>query len=277
VDPGGLAVRDVGAEYRAQKGALESHRAEALAAANAQLSTYTQLQTQAAEMASHGYEDFFVRAEAQKQFEAFGQNMAIVAQDNEQLKALAASYKAITDVPSAIQGDQSAEREYREQKISEFDSACEASRQSLAANVAVLGYVLVQEGRNGRLDAEDHHNIRATAITVAGVTAVVGMAAAANKRGGGKPRVNRLRPEPSAQGAHSTFKRDPQTGKVTGHAEFNGQGNLVKRTDMTGASHGGGPTPHTHEYGPPNTNPATGQTFPGGETNVRPATPDEIP
>ncbi len=91
-------------------------------------------------------------------------------------------------------------------------------------------------------------------------------------RGGTK-----LKPDSAAQGPHSTFKRDPQTGKVTGHAEWDAAGNPVKRTDVTGSAHGPVKTPHTHEYGPPNVNPATGKSYPGNEVRVRPATPDEIP
>ncbi len=93
---------------------------------------------------------------------------------------------------------------------------------------------------------------------------------------GGKPRVNKLKPDSTAQGPHSTFKRG-QDGKVSNHVEWTADGHPVKRTDVTGSSHGGVPTPHTHEYGPPNVNPQTGKTYPGRETGVRPARPDELP
>jgi hypothetical protein len=95
--------------------------------------------------------------------------------------------------------------------------------------------------------------------------------------GGGGRAANKLRPDPAAQGPHTTFKRDPQTGRVTGHAEWDAAGNPVKRTDVTGAAHGPVKTPHTHEYGPPNVDPASGKSYPGNQVNVRPATPDEIP
>ena len=88
---------------------------------------------------------------------------------------------------------------------------------------------------------------------------------------------NKLRPDPNAEGAHSTFRRNPDTGKVEHHAEWDADGFPVQRTDITGATHAGVPTPHTHIYGPPNTNPATGVTYPGKETGIRPATPGEIP
>ncbi len=93
--------------------------------------------------------------------------------------------------------------------------------------------------------------------------------------GGGRGK-NKLQPDPDATGPHSTWKTDGD-GNVTGHAQWDGNGNRVQRTDVTGNSHGGIDTPHTHEYGPPNTNPKTGQTYPGNEVNVRPATPEEIP
>jgi RHS repeat-associated protein len=105
-----------------------------------------------------------------------------------------------------------------------------------------------------------------------GAVGVSTEAAGGAGRGGTK-----LKPDPGAQGPHSTFKRDPQTGRVTGHAEWDAAGNPVKRTDVTGAAHGPVGTPHTHEYGPPNVNPATGRSYPGNEVRVRPATPEEIP
>ena len=83
---------------------------------------------------------------------------------------------------------------------------------------------------------------------------------------------NHLKPHPKAEGAHSTFKRDPVTGKVTGHAEWtpnprNPTGfDQVKRVDTQYAKpheHGGVPTPHVHEKAAP--------------SGVRPATPDELP
>ncbi|RME55537.1 MAG: hypothetical protein D6790_15930, partial [Caldilineae bacterium] len=103
-------------------------------------------------------------------------------------------------------------------------------------------------------------------------------AEAATAAAGGAGRGGtKLKPDPAAQGPHTTFKRDPQTGRVTGHAEWDAAGNPVKRTDVTGAAHRPVKTPHTHEYGPPNVNPATGKSYPGNEVRVRPATPDEIP
>jgi RHS repeat-associated protein len=87
----------------------------------------------------------------------------------------------------------------------------------------------------------------------------------------------RLKPDPIADGPHTTFKRDPQTGSVTGHAEWDAQGHPTKRTDVTGSAHGPVATPHTHEYGPPNVNRETGMSYPGNEVRVRPASPDEIP
>jgi YD repeat-containing protein len=65
--------------------------------------------------------------------------------------------------------------------------------------------------------------------------------------GAGRGR-NKLAPDPGAQGPHTTFKRDPQTESVAGHAEWDERGMPVKRTDITGAAHGPVATPHTHEY-----------------------------
>jgi hypothetical protein len=56
---------------------------------------------------------------------------------------------------------------------------------------------------------------------------------------GPKPRTNKLGPDPKAEGPHTQFKRDPNTGKVTGYTEFDGAGNPVKRFRGEGKPHGG--------------------------------------
>jgi len=89
-------------------------------------------------------------------------------------------------------------------------------------------------------------------------------------KGGGRG-ANNLKPDPVAQGPHSTFKTDPQ-GRVTAHAEWqpnprNPSGfNKVKRVDTQYATpheHTGVSTPHVHD-----------KTVPGG---IRPARPEELP
>jgi hypothetical protein len=82
-------------------------------------------------------------------------------------------------------------------------------------------------------------------------------------------RRDNLKPDPNAQGSHSTYRTD-KDGKVTGHAQWdpnpqNPTGfDQSMRVDTQYASphvHGGVPTPHTH--------------LPGGVT--RPALPGELP
>ena len=92
------------------------------------------------------------------------------------------------------------------------------------------------------------------------------------KQGGKRKQV---KPHPDATGAHTTWKSNPQTGKITRHETYrpnpkNPSGfDKVKSTDLTGAPHvnkstgASVPTPHTQ-----------GKGIPGG---VRPATPNEIP
>jgi hypothetical protein len=89
------------------------------------------------------------------------------------------------------------------------------------------------------------------------------------------PRTTKVQAVEGA-GPHTGFKRDPQTGEITGHTTFDENGFIAQRTDITGAAHGGVPTPHTHIHGPPNVAP-DGRLFPGGEITVRPALPSEIP
>ena len=94
------------------------------------------------------------------------------------------------------------------------------------------------------------------------------------------PPSSRLQPHPDAQGAHTSFKVDPQTGKVTKYETYQPQTNpqnpnpweSVKRVDtqhgephshFNKATQTDVPTPHVHE-----------PTTPG---KVRPAKPDELP
>jgi RHS repeat-associated protein len=87
--------------------------------------------------------------------------------------------------------------------------------------------------------------------------------------------ANRLRPDPRAEGPHSTFRRNARTGDVNHTATYrpnprNPSGHdQISRTDVTGAAHRNSitgdpvPTPHVQ-----------GRGIPGG---VRPAEPHEIP
>ncbi len=81
--------------------------------------------------------------------------------------------------------------------------------------------------------------------------------------------VNKVEPVPGA-GEHSVFKRDPQTGEITGYTEFDASGNPVKRFRKDGKPHGGVDPPLVLE-------PKPGKG-PGSPPNrARPARPDEIP
>ena len=63
---------------------------------------------------------------------------------------------------------------------------------------------------------------------------------------------NKLKPDPDAKGPHTTFKRDPATGKITNYATYepnplNPTGfDEVLRFDGVGHAHGGIPVPHVH-------------------------------
>jgi hypothetical protein len=90
-------------------------------------------------------------------------------------------------------------------------------------------------------------------------------------------RTNRLEPNLDASGPHTTFKRDPVTGKIMGYETYTPQTNHQNpnpwqsqgRFDLQGLPHFNKatgeyvPTPHVHD-----------PTVPGG---VRPAIPGEIP
>ena len=108
------------------------------------------------------------------------------------------------------------------------------------------------------------------AVSASGVAIGLHMMQQAASGGGGRG-SNKLAPDADAEGAHSTFKTDPQ-GKVTKYAEWkeNSQNpsrfDEVKRVDVKGGSHFDKatgqdiPTPHVHEGG-----------------TVRPALPEEVP
>jgi hypothetical protein len=92
--------------------------------------------------------------------------------------------------------------------------------------------------------------------------------------GGGR---KRFAPDPTAQGPHSVFRRDPISGRVTHYATYQPQSNpmnpapweMTKRVDVVGKPHFNKetqtyvPTPHVQ-----------GPNIPGG---ARPAEPDELP
>jgi hypothetical protein len=94
--------------------------------------------------------------------------------------------------------------------------------------------------------------------------------------GGGRA-LNKLRPDTSAVGAHTTFRVDPSSGRVTHYETWHPQTNprnpnrweSAKRYDGVGGAHfnkstgADVPTPHVHD-----------RTTPGG---VRPPLPDEVP
>ena len=79
---------------------------------------------------------------------------------------------------------------------------------------------------------------------------------------------NKLKPNPEAIGAHTTFRRNPQTGRVSNYVEFDKSGNPVKRFRGEGRPpKGGGRLPVIYE--PKNS---------GGYPRVpRDPTPDELP
>ncbi len=64
-------------------------------------------------------------------------------------------------------------------------------------------------------------------------------------------------------------------GSVTNYSVYDSIGNAIKRVDVTGASHGPYPTPHTMYYQHNRT--PDGTVIPRRSRDVRPATPDEIP
>lgn len=99
-----------------------------------------------------------------------------------------------------------------------------------------------------------------------------------------RPRVNRMQPDPEAEGPHSTFVRDPQTQKVYKYQQWDENGMPVQRADI--GSNSSDPDPHTHHpvgpdhmhtYTAPNRAP-DGTLYPGNENKIgRNLEPDEIP
>lgn len=77
---------------------------------------------------------------------------------------------------------------------------------------------------------------------------------------------------------NGTLYRSDNQGNITSYAVYDADGLILKRVDVTGASHGGVPTPHVIEYGR--------NVLPNGEVRVqspstkelpRPITPEELP
>ncbi|HYV44007.1 MAG TPA: polymorphic toxin type 24 domain-containing protein [Myxococcaceae bacterium] len=108
--------------------------------------------------------------------------------------------------------------------------------------------------------------LREAEATAAAGTSVEELSGAA----GGPARVNKVGPHPEAQGSHTSFKRDPTTGKVTGYTELDSAGNPVKRFRGEGKPHGGVEPPFVLE-------PKPGKG-PGSPPKVpRTPRPDELP
>ncbi|MBD1935649.1 MULTISPECIES: polymorphic toxin type 24 domain-containing protein [Cyanophyceae] len=81
---------------------------------------------------------------------------------------------------------------------------------------------------------------------------------------------------PQTARPNEVLYREGSDGRVTHYQTYDQDGLPIKRVDLTGRPHGGVPTPHILEY-TRNTDPATGRTFVNKPSQVRPATPDEIP
>lgn len=71
------------------------------------------------------------------------------------------------------------------------------------------------------------------------------------------------------------YRADPVTGQITHFQHYDAAGLPLKRVDITGATHGGVPTPHVVEF-THNVNPNTGQVFPRQNRMVRPAGPQDL-
>lgn len=132
-----------------------------------------------------------------------------------------------------------------------------------------VGYVL----DNPRLIQEGTVDLAADTLALAvpylpaGSTKLARVAVAKNAA---KPRTNKLGPNPKAEGPHTQFKTDPQTGRVTGYTEFDSAGNPVKRFRGEGKPHGGTEPPFILE-------PTPGKG-PGSPPKVpRQPRPDELP
>jgi RHS repeat-associated protein len=70
------------------------------------------------------------------------------------------------------------------------------------------------------------------------------------------------------------FRADA-TGQVTHFQHYDAAGLPLKRVDITGAAHGGVPTPHVVEFRH-DVHPRTGQIFPAQNRMVRPAGPQDL-
>jgi RHS repeat-associated protein len=94
---------------------------------------------------------------------------------------------------------------------------------------------------------------------------------------GGRRAGKQFRPHPKAEGPHTVFRRDPETGRVSHYETYDSPSPGVgKRFDGVGPSHGGVDTPHVHPttYHSNPADPTRGRFVEGP---ARPATPDELP
>lgn len=82
-------------------------------------------------------------------------------------------------------------------------------------------------------------------------------------------------PNNVAPGQIILYRADPITGQITHFQHYDAAELPLKRVDITGAAHGGVPTPHVVEF-THNVHPHTGQVFPRQNRMVRPAGPQDL-
>jgi RHS repeat-associated protein len=145
-----------------------------------------------------------------------------------------------------------------------------------------LATQLIENG--GDIDCLDWGDIGASGLDGAmsgGLTgplgrAINGVKGLRNATKGGRG-GKQFRPNPKADGPHTMFRRDPETGRISHYETYDDPSPGVgKRFDGVGPSHGGVDTPHVHPttYHSNPADPTKGRFVEGP---ARPATPAELP
>lgn len=162
----------------------------------------------------------------------------------------------------------------RNPALVEFVATCPEVPLTCAIGLGVTAYYGVKAIR-GTSQAIKNQSSEGESSSQAGSEEPTGQASPENPstiegEGRQRARTNKLRPDPNAEGPHTQFKTDPQTGKVTGYTEFDKSGNPVKRFRGQGIPHGGMEPPFVLE-------PKLGKG-PGSPPKVpRQPRPDELP
>jgi RHS repeat-associated protein len=173
VDPVGLEEANVKQDYQAAQQQYQQSRSELQVAADQAFAAFQQASDRQGQALARGQPtDPMATSNA---LAAYVEITHKIERVDREWQRLDAAYQAlVSPVSVAVQGSpERAVREIRQHQLADFNTAANAIKSSLAAPVSMLAYTVVQEARNGKLDADDYRNLQRIGVAVSGAGAVV--------------------------------------------------------------------------------------------------------